>query len=228
VVAQARKRVPDALKEVGHTGDAQDHSVCKAFLRFLKPAKRGSELRTWFAGPPYGWPREALDAAMLALANAGQVKVTGADGKPAVTVDLNATQLGTCTFAPETRVISASERIAVRALGLALGLSVPSGEENNYLLTIVDRLAQIAEAAGGEAPAPKPPELKPLIAQWRSRRGALPAARRRCRCRISPGSARRRPCRNPSSSRWPMAMWNCSVASPRCTTCSGRRRCSAV
>jgi hypothetical protein len=193
VVAQARKRVPDALKEVGHTGDAQDHSVCKAFLRFLKPAKRGSELRTWFAGPPYGWPREAVDAATLVLANAGQIKVAGADGKPAVAVDLNAAQLGTCTFAPETRVISASERIAVRAVGLALGLSVPSGEETNYLLTIVDRVAQMAEAAGGDAPAPKPPEvpgmakflasigndllaelaarhdeLKPLIAQWQT------------------------------------------------------------
>jgi hypothetical protein len=191
VVSEARKRVPDALKQVGHNGDAQDHPVCKAFLRALRPAKRGSELRTLFAAPPYGWPREAIDAAMLGLANAGQVKVTGADGKPAVAVDLNATQLGTCTFAPETRVISASERIAVRALGLALGLSVPSGEENNYLLTIVDRLAQVAEAAGGEAPAPKPPEvpgmtefraatgndllaelaarhdeLKPLIAKW--------------------------------------------------------------
>ncbi len=193
VVTQARKRVPDAMKEVGHAGEAQDHPVCRAFLRALRPAKRGSELRTMFAAPPYGWPREAVDAAMLVLANAGQVKVTGTDGKPAVAVDLTATQLGTCTFAPETRVISAGERIAVRALGLALGLSVPSGEEGNYLLTIVERLAQAAEGAGGDRPAPAPPEvpgmdafrastgndllaelasrldeLKPLIAQWQA------------------------------------------------------------
>ena len=167
--------------------------MCKAFLRALRPAKKGSELRTTFAAPPHGWPREAVDAAMLVLANAGQVKVTGADGKPAVAVNLNATQLGTCTFAPETRVPSATERIAVRALGQALRLSVPSGEENNYLLTIVDRLAQIAEGAGGDAPAPLVPEvpgmdefrsstgndllaalaarhdeLKPLIVQWQA------------------------------------------------------------
>jgi hypothetical protein len=193
VVSEARKRVPDALKQVGHSGDAQDHSVCRAFLRALRPSKKGSELIAYFAAPPYGWPREAVDAAMLVLANAGQVKVTGADGKPAVAVDLNATQLRACTFAPENRVVSASERLAVRALGQALRLSVPSGQENDHLLTIVERLEQAAEGAGGSPPAPPFPEvpgmnefracsgndllaelaarhdeLKPLIAQWQA------------------------------------------------------------
>jgi hypothetical protein len=193
VVSEARKRVPDALKQVGHTGDAQDHPVCKTFLRALRPSKKGSELLAAFAAPPCGWPREAVEASMLVLANAGQVKVTGADGKPAVAVDLNATQLRTCTFAPENRVVSASERLALRALGQALGLDVPSGQENDHLLTIVDRLAEAAEGASGSAPAPPVPqipamnefrsstgndllaelaarhdELKPLIAQWQA------------------------------------------------------------
>ena len=193
VVSEARKRVPDSLKQVGHSGDAQDHPVCRAFLRALRPSKKGSELIAHFAAPPYGWPREAVDAAMLVLANAGQVKVTSADGKPAVAVDLNATQLRTCTFAPENRVVSASERLAVRALGQALRLSVPSGQENDHLLTIVDRLAEAAEGAGGNPPAPPVPEvpgmsefracsgndllaelaarndeLKPMIAQWQA------------------------------------------------------------
>ena len=91
---------------------------------------------------------------------AGQVKVTGPDGKPAVAADLNATQLRNCTFAPENRVLSASERIAVRSLGQALGLPpIPSGQENDHLLTIVDRLRQTAEGAGGPSPAPSPPDI---------------------------------------------------------------------
>jgi ADP-ribosylglycohydrolase len=113
------------LKEVGHNGDAQDHPVCRTFLRELMPAKKGSDLLTSFAGPPYGWPRDAIEAAMLVLANAGQVKVTGADGKPAVAVDLNATQLRTCTFTPENRVVSAMERLAVQSLGRDVGVTVP-------------------------------------------------------------------------------------------------------
>jgi hypothetical protein len=193
VVSEARKRVPDALKQVGHSGEAQDHAVCRAFLRALKPSKKGSELIAYFASPPYGWPREAVEAAMLVLANAGQIKVTGADGKPVVAADLNATQLRTCTIAPENRVVSAGERIAVRSLGQPLGQTIPSGQENDHLLTIVERLQQAAEGAGGPPPAPAVPEvpginefrsstgndllaelaaraeeLKPLIAQWQA------------------------------------------------------------
>ena len=167
VVSEARKRVPDALKQVGHSGDSQDHPVCRAFLRTLRTSKKGSELIAYFAAPPYGWPREAVDAAMLVLANAGQVKVTGADGKPAVAVDLNATQLRTCTFAPENRVVSASERLAVRALAQAFRLSVPSGQENDHLLTIVDRLTEAAEGAGGNPPAPPVPEV-PGMSEFRA------------------------------------------------------------
>ena len=159
-VDDARKRIPDALKQVGHSGDPEDHPVCKAFLRALRPSKKGSELRAAFIAPPYGWPEKAIEGAMLVLANAGQVKVTGPDGKPAVAADLNATQLRNCTFAPENRVVSASERIAVRSLGQALGLPpIPSGQENDHLLTIVDRLRQTAEGAGGPSPAPSPPDI---------------------------------------------------------------------
>jgi hypothetical protein len=170
VVSQARRRVPDAIKEVGHTGDPQDHPVCKAFLRALKPSRKGSELHAGFAAPPYGWPREAVEAAMLVLANAGQIKVTGAEGKPAVAADLNATQLRTCSFAPENRVVSASERIAVRSLSQALGLTVPSGQENDHLLTLVERLERAAEGAGGPHPAPAVPEV-PRMSEFRSSTG---------------------------------------------------------
>ena len=141
---------------------------------------------------------------MLVLANAGQVKVTGPDGKPAVAAELNATELRNCIFAPENRVVSASERIAVRSLGQALGLSIPSGQENDHLLTIVDRCEQAAEGRAATAPAPPVPEvpgidafrattgndllaelaaraeeLKPLIAEWQAAQGGegKPAAR---------------------------------------------------
>ena len=89
--------------------------------------------------------------------------------------------------------MSASERIAVRSLSQALGLTVPSGQENDHLLTLVERLQQAAENAGGPHPAPAVPEvlgmnefrsstgndllaelaaraeeLKPLITQWQA------------------------------------------------------------
>ena len=48
----------------------------------MSPAQKGSELRNRFAAPPYGWPRDAVDAALVALCNVGQVRAVGPDGKP--------------------------------------------------------------------------------------------------------------------------------------------------
>jgi limonene-1,2-epoxide hydrolase len=158
-LSDAKKRIPDALKAVGHAGDAQDHPVCKAVLKAMSPSQKGSDLRNRFASPPYGWPRDAVDAALVALCNVGQVRAVGTDGKPVTPADLTATQLGTCTFTPENRVISTKERLTVRGLGTALGITVPSGQENDYLITIRDKLEQIAGDAGGDAPDPAAPQV---------------------------------------------------------------------
>ncbi|MDE5461349.1 BREX system P-loop protein BrxC [Bradyrhizobium sp. CSS354] len=158
-LSDAKKRIPDALKAIGHAGDAQDHPVCKALLKGMSPAQKGSELRNRFAAPPYGWPRDAVDAALVALCNVGQVRAVGNDGKPVTPADLTATQLGTCTFTPENRVVSTKERLTVRGLGTALGITVPSGQENDHLITIREKLEQIAADAGGDAPAPAAPDV---------------------------------------------------------------------
>jgi hypothetical protein len=165
-LTDAKKKIPDALKAVGHQGDAQDHPVCKAVLRAMSPAKKGLELRNHFSAPPYGWPRDAVDAALVALSNVGQVRAVDSAGKPVTPADLTSTQLGTCTFTPENRVVSTKERLTVRGLGTTLGITVPSGQENDYLIPIRDRLEQIAAEAGGDAPAPAAPEV-PNIAVLR-------------------------------------------------------------
>jgi hypothetical protein len=200
VIDRARKKIPDALKEVGYSGEPQEHPVCKALLKALSPSAKGSELRNSLTGMPYGWPLPVAEAAALVLANAGQLKVTGPDGKAVVLADQNSQKFGTCTFTPETRVVTAKEKIAIRSLGGALGLTIPSGEESNYLISIVDRLAQAAEDSGGDAPAPVVPspsgmtqfraatgndllaalaarydELKPLIEQWRNDKAEIAA-----------------------------------------------------
>jgi hypothetical protein len=136
--------------------------VCKAFLRAIGASKRGSDLRNIFTAPPYGWPKDAVDAAMVVLANASEVKVTGADHKPVVLASQPISQWGTCTFAPENIVVSTTQRMAVRAIGTLVGLTVAAGEEGSFAISIVDKLAAIAADAGGDAPAPAPPSVPGL------------------------------------------------------------------
>lgn len=165
VVAKAKARDPDAIKEVGHQGEPQDHPLCKALLRAVGGGKRGSDLRTLFSLPPYGWSREAVDAALRVLALAGQVKVTGPDHKPVPDLAaLNDTQLGTCTFAAESRPPTVKERMAIRSLGTALAIPMKSGEELLHVNAIVEELEKVADAAGGDPPAPPPPPVPGMAA----------------------------------------------------------------
>ena len=170
VVAKAKARDPDAMKEIGHTGDAHGHPVCRTLLKALGGGKRGAELRSLFSGVPYGWPKEAVDAGLRVLVNAGQVKVTGSDHKPADLAAANDTQLGGLSFAPEGHSVTMAEKVAVRGLGTALGLTIASNQELVSLSLVVDRLAAIAEQAGGEAPAPAAPEV-PGMAGYRTATG---------------------------------------------------------
>jgi hypothetical protein len=170
VINKAKAGVPDAIKEVGHQGEPKDHPVCKAFLRALGASKRGSDLRSTFSAPPFGWPRDAVDAAMLVLANASQVKVTGTDHKPVVLASLQVNQFGNCVFVPEDVVPTGKERIAVRSIGTLVGHKINAGEEQNYLVTIVDRLEALAADAGGDAPAPAALSV-PGLADFRAATG---------------------------------------------------------
>jgi hypothetical protein len=160
VINKAKVGVPDAIKEVGHQGEPKDHPVCKAFLRAIGASRRGSDLRNIFAAPPYGWPKDAVDAAMVVLANDSEVRVTSPDHKPLVLAKQPVSQWGTYTFVPENIVVSTTQRIAVRAIGNLVGLtSIAAGEEGNFAISIVDKLAAIASDSGGDAPAPAAPEV---------------------------------------------------------------------
>ena len=95
------RKDPDAMKAVDYAGAHESHPVCKAMLAELGPGRKGSDLRSRFTGPPYGWSQDAVDGALIVLANAGLVRVTGDDGKPASLPDLPRQKLGKCTFRGE-------------------------------------------------------------------------------------------------------------------------------
>ena len=149
------RKDPDAMKSVDHMGPVETHPVCKAILADLGPGRRGSDIRSKFTSPPYGWSQDTVDGALIVLANAGQVKVTGEDGKLASLPDLARQKWGTCTFRAETRIIDITQRMRVRGLLTDLGVSFENNQEALALSAAVDRLSSAATGSGGDAPAPE-------------------------------------------------------------------------
>ena len=167
---RAIRKDPDAMNAVDHAGAPESHPVCKAVLAKLGPGRKGSDLRSKFTGPPYGWSQDTVDGALIVLANAGLVRVTGDDGQPASLPDLPRQKLGTCTFRGETTIITIAQRMPVRGLLTDAGIPFENSQEHLVLTTLLERLEAAARQSGGEPLAPES-EKVPNIASYKSLSG---------------------------------------------------------
>lgn len=156
VFDRAQKKDMDALKAVEHTGAVEDHPVCKAILNTLGSGRKGGDLRDSFTSAPYGWPKDAVGAALMVLVNAGVVKVIGEDKKPLQLADTpNAkAKIGVCTFTSETTRVSAGQRLAVEALLSEAKVDFVKNQAVLSVIALLDQMERLAKTSGGEAPAP--------------------------------------------------------------------------
>jgi hypothetical protein len=164
VVKNAQGGQADALKAVGHNGAPETQPVCQMIRAKLGAGRKGKELRDEFEGPPYGWSQDAVDGALLVLAQAGLIRVLGEDGKETVLRSLPRQKIGLCRFLPETHTVTTTHKRAIRALGQAVGTNVPPDQELEQLPLILKSLRDAAQAAGGDPPAPAPPATPDLDA----------------------------------------------------------------
>jgi hypothetical protein len=170
VFDRGMKKDPDAMKAVEHSGAPETHPVCKAVLAELGPGRKGSYLRTKFTEPEYGWPQDAVDGALVVLANAGVIKVTGEDGKQVSLPDLPRSKIGVCTYRAETTVITVGQRMAARGLLTEAGVHFENGQEAYALSALLEKLETAAKGSGGDAPAPAADSI-PNLSHLRSLSG---------------------------------------------------------
>ena len=102
VITKAREGAPDALTAVGHHGEPTTHPVCKEVLAAISPGgTKGADLQKRFAGPPFGWPKDAVSGAVLVLLAAGNIRAAQ-DGKDlGGPKELPQTQIGKVTLYKE-------------------------------------------------------------------------------------------------------------------------------
>jgi hypothetical protein len=76
VINRARNGDEAALSAVDWTDAPEKHPVCAAVLSEVGSGKRGKEVRDAFEASPYGWPRDAVDAALITLHTTGHIRAT--------------------------------------------------------------------------------------------------------------------------------------------------------
>ena len=162
VYEKAQKGAPDALRAVGDEGEPARNSVCKAILGFIAGGKKGADIRTQFESAPYGWSRDAVDGGLQVLLVAGLIRAQDERGQTLDPKELARKTVGKVTFRVESATVTTAQRIQIRKLLQKVGLPAKQGEESAYVREFLEKIRDLADQAGGEAPKPARPDTAPL------------------------------------------------------------------
>jgi hypothetical protein len=157
VYERAQKGQPDALSFVGYAGDIANNPVCKSVLKYIGAGKSGSDIRTYFENPEFGWSVDAIDGAIQVLLVAGHIRMEVPRGQSSNPLELERRSIGKTTFKVEVTTITTPERIQIRKLMQKLDMQVKQNEESASAETFYINLLELAQSAGGDAPSPERP-----------------------------------------------------------------------
>ena len=143
---------------------------------------KGAELQKRFAAPPFGWPKDAVNGALLTLLAAGNIRAAQ-DGKDLTgPKELPPTQIGKVTLYKEDEPPTVGQRLAVKGLLTAAGIAYEPGQEGAQIPALLQQLKDLAGRAGGAAAAARAARHRPPRRPARARRQpAVPGRRRRPR-----------------------------------------------
>ena len=161
VIERARAGADHPLEVLGYSGKTEEHPVCAAVLAFVGAGKRGRDVRSHFSDPPYGWPRDAIDAALISLFGAGHLRAT-ANGVALHPGQLDQAKVASTDFRTESATINTHQRLKLRSLFQTAGIECKPNEETAAAGRLLSRLDDLARGAGGDAPLPQCPDTRHL------------------------------------------------------------------
>ena len=161
VIERARAGADHPLEVLDYSSKTEEHPVCATVLTFVGAGKRGRDVRSHFSDPPYGWPRDAIDAALISLFGAGHLRAT-VNGVALPPGQLDQAKVPSTDFRTESATISTHQRLKLRSLFQNAGIDCKPNEEAAAAGRLLSRLHDLARGAGGDAPLPECPDTRHL------------------------------------------------------------------
>ena len=162
VIERARRGSDHPLEVLDYSGKTEDHPVCSAVLSFVGSGKKGRDVRAHFSDPPYGWSRDAVDAALISLFGTGHLRAT-INGIPLKTRQLSQANVSATDFRIESATIDTRQRLRVRKLFTSADVNYKPNEEAAAASEFLIKLSDLARGAGGDAPLPNRPDTRHLL-----------------------------------------------------------------
>ena len=158
VIKRARDGADHPFQPTGHTDATEKHAVCQQITSTIGAGTSGADIRKALSGSPFGWPRDAVDAALIALHRSQHVTAT-LNNAPVPLGQLDQNKISKANFRVEQATLSVQDRLVLRKLFQGLSVSCKSGEEGVRAGEFLNKLIELANSAGGDAPLPASPAV---------------------------------------------------------------------
>ncbi len=162
VIRRAKNGDEGAFQAVDWDDKPEKHPVCSAMLSEIGSGKTGKQIRDAFAITPYGWPRDAIDAALITLFTTGHIRGVY-KGTPLDRGQLDQAKISATDFRVETVTIDVRGRMKLRKLFQTAGVNCKPGEESMAAGRFLTKLIELGNQAGGDLPLPKSPSVIHLV-----------------------------------------------------------------
>jgi hypothetical protein len=156
-VKRARDGSDQPFKAVGWDKPTEEHPVAKEVMATVGKGARGTEIQKSLKAAPFGWPQDAIDAALIALHGSGHLRAER-NKSPIKIGRLDQAGIKAAEFRPERIHLTTSQKIALRGLFAKAGIETKTGDEEARARDFLNALKNLAEEAGGEPPLPKRPD----------------------------------------------------------------------
>jgi hypothetical protein len=161
VLKQARAGADNPFRILGYNDATEKHSVCQQVIATIGAGKVGSKIRDELNASPFGWPQDAIDAALIALHRSQHISAT-LNGAPLPPGQLDQNRISKTEFRIERATLSLPDRLVVRSVFNALNINCKAGEESGRAPEFLTKLIELAQAAGGEPPIPTVPDTNSI------------------------------------------------------------------
>jgi hypothetical protein len=160
-IKRARDGADQPFAPLKYDGPIEQHSVCQQVLSTIGSGKTGTQVRKELEASPFGWPRDAIDAGLIALHRSQHLTAT-LNGVPVVAGQLDQNKIPKTEFRVEKTTLSVGERLAIRKLYQVMSIPCKAGEEIIKAPDFTRALLTLAAEAGGAPPLPGVPPIQDI------------------------------------------------------------------
>jgi hypothetical protein len=156
VIERAKAGSDLPFEPVGHKDAVDKHPVCREVMAAIGAGASGGDIRKKLGETPCGWPRDAVDAALIALHRIQHISAKH-NGMAVPVGELDQSKISKAEFKVEKATLTAQQRIRLRALFSKLNIKCKAGDEAVKAPEFLKALIDLGKSAGGEPPLPAAP-----------------------------------------------------------------------